>query len=74
MTAATIPLEQHLAEINALNNQVQYLTEQLEWFKRQIFGQKAEKFVDTQQGQQLYLEGFEPFTPSEESKKKHFCS
>ena len=33
-------------ENSYLKEQIKYLTEQLEWFKRQIFGQRAEKFID----------------------------
>lgn len=30
----------------SLKNEVQYLNEQLDWFKRQVFGKKSEKVVD----------------------------
>ena len=65
MTDSTIPLEQHLNEISKweknianLSNEIVYLKEQIEWFKRQIFGQKTEKFVEpNQNAHQLLFEG-----------------
>ena len=70
MTTATIPLEQHLNEVaqwqktaESLKGEVAYLKEQVEWFKRQIFGQKAEKFVDKKNGEQLCFEGFDKLAP-----------
>lgn len=39
-------------------NKIKRLEEQLEWFKRQIFGQRSEKFVDNQNGEQLVLDIF----------------
>lgn len=45
MNPSTIPLEQHLAETQRLQKEIAYLSEQLEWFKRQIFGQKSERIV-----------------------------
>lgn len=66
MTSATIPLEQYLSEVSqfkatieSLDNKVKFLTEQLEWFQKQIFGQKAEKFVDPRNEEQLCFEGFD---------------
>lgn len=46
MNTTTIPLEQHLAETKRLNQKIDYLEEQLEWFKRQIFGKKSEKIIE----------------------------
>ncbi len=70
MKTSTIPLEQHITEtsllketVESLNKEVGYLKEQLEWFKKQLFGQKAEKFVDTKNEEQLYFEGFEKLEP-----------
>lgn len=78
MTHPTIPLEQHLKEISEweknvanLNNEVVYLKEQIEWFKRQIFGQKTEKFVEPRQNaHQLVFEGFDKVVPVEDEKKQ----
>lgn len=59
MTTPTITLEQHTKEVSGLKNEIHFLQEQLEWFKKQIFGQKTEKFIDTTNGEQLYFEGFD---------------
>jgi len=76
MTAATIPLEQHLTEVSqfkktieSLNNEVQLLKEQLDWFKKQIFGQKAEKFIDSKNEAQLCFDGFDKLVPVPSEKK-----
>ena len=76
MTPSTIPLEQYLAEtskwkeaVESLQRKTQYLEEQLEWFKRQLFGQKAEKFVDTKNHEQLYFEGFDKLAEVPPEKK-----
>jgi transposase len=58
MNDLTIPLEQHTKEVASLNQKIKSLEEQLAWFQRQVFGQKAEKFVDPKD-LQLYFEGFE---------------
>ena len=76
MTDSTIPLEQHLNEISKweknianLSNEIVYLKEQIEWFKRQIFGQKTEKFVEpNQNADQLLFEGFDKLVPVEMKK------
>lgn len=78
--------EQHFEEISTLEfvvenlaNEVTSLKEQLTWFKRQVFGQKADKFVDKTQGQQLYFAGFDQLeklpeetqqVPAHERKKR----
>ena len=46
-----------------------FLKEQLEWFKRQIFGQKAEKFIDPND-QQLSFEGFDNLKLAKVEKKE----
>jgi transposase len=53
-----------------LQNEVKYLKEQLEWFKKQLFGQKADKHVNTQSEEQLCFEGFDKIVPVEEKKQK----
>lgn len=70
MNDMTIPLEQHNKEVASLTEKVEFLEEQLAWFQRQVFGQKAEKFVDPQSSQ-LYFEGFENLssTNSESNSK-----
>lgn len=69
MTTSTITLEQHQKETSVLKAGIEHLNEQLNWFKRQLFGQKAEKFV-TPQSQQLCFEGFDTLVPLEEEKQK----
>jgi len=69
MTTAPISLEQYTQEVTALQGEIKYLKEQLEWFKKQLFGQKADKFIDTQNSQQLNFEGFEKLPIQEEEKK-----
>lgn len=76
MTTAKIPLEQHLNEVSqfkktieSLNNQVQILKEQLEWFKKQIFGQKAEKIVDPKNEAQICFDGFDKLIDVPSEKK-----
>lgn len=59
MTESTISLEQHNKEVSSLKSRFDFLKEQLEWFKRQLFGQKADKYVDTQNSEQLFFEGFD---------------
>ena len=44
-----------------LHNEIVCLEEQLAWFKRQIFGKKSERVVDTQP-EQLLFDGFENTT------------
>ncbi len=46
--------------IEQLQNELTYLKEQLDWLKRQVFGQRAEKFVDPVNESQPFLPGFEP--------------
>lgn len=71
MTEQLMTLQEYIKENANLKNENSYLKEQLNWFKKQIFGQKAEKFVDTSSSQQLYFEGFDkisPIAPPEEKK------
>ncbi len=42
-----------------LCNTVAYLTQQLDWFKRQIFGKKSERIISDLNGEQLLLEGLD---------------
>lgn len=69
MNTSTIPLEQYTKEVSALTEKIQLLEEQLAWFQKQIFGKKAEKFVDPQ-ASQLYFEGFENPDPIDQPKTK----
>jgi transposase len=78
MTTSIISLEEYLKEaaqwkttVDALQKQVKYLEEQLEWFKKQVFGKKSERIVD-QRADSPCLPGFEEFfkQPAEEEKQK----
>ncbi len=40
------PLSEEQVKIALLEEEVRYLKEQLGWFKRQVFGQKSERFID----------------------------
>ena len=69
MSESTISLEQYTQEVSALKNENNFLKEQLEWFKRQLFGQKADKFVDTQNSEQLFFDGFDQLASVPPEKK-----
>lgn len=45
MNTHSIPLEKHFEEVHKLNEKINSLQEQLDWFKRQIFGKKSEKII-----------------------------
>lgn len=62
----TVSLEQ----FNALKEENSYLKEQIDWFKRQIFGQKADKFVDLKNKQQLQFENFDKLIPVPSEEKQ----
>ena len=47
-----------------------HLQEQLDWFKRQIFGKKSERIVSNADSQQLMLAGFENLNVQEPKTKK----
>jgi transposase len=55
MNTLTITLEQHQAEVLNLTNEIKSLKEQLEWFKRQIFGKRSEKDIENSNSAQLSL-------------------
>jgi transposase len=60
MTTAQIPnpedLQKEVVELRCENT---YLKEQLDWFKRQIFGKKSERIASDLNSCQMQLEGFE---------------
>jgi transposase len=69
MKTLTITLEQAIETIENLQKEVKSLTEQLDWFKRQIFGQRSEKLIHLGP-QELLLPGFElPKLPEEQKKE-----
>lgn len=74
MTALTITLEQHNKEIvqlrTEMSTEIDRLKEQLEWFRKQIFGQRSEKYVDDPKGQQLLFDIFGGLEPAPENQKK----
>ena len=78
MTTSTISLEEYLEEAaqwkaanDALQSKVKYLEEQLEWFKKQIFGKRSERIVDPIPEAPCFP-GLEEFfkQPAEEKKQK----
>src|SRR5271167_4715009 len=69
MSTSTITLEQHTKEVGALKGEITFLKEQLDWFKRQLFGQKADKFADPKNEEQLCFEGFDKLVPVPPEKK-----
>lgn len=58
MATATLSIENLQVQLSERDAEILYLKEQIEWFKRQIFGKKSERVVDTNQ-EQLQLDGFE---------------
>lgn len=58
-----------LKEIAIRDEKIAYLNEQLEWFKRQIFGKRSERVVSDLNSQFLYFEGFENPSGKKEQKK-----
>lgn len=60
--------QQLKAVVNTLQNTVQQLNEQLEWFKRQIFGKRSEKIIANDN--QLTFENFELTEPNKSLKTK----
>jgi transposase len=61
---ATVPIEQYLK----VSQELASVKEQLKWFKKQLFGQKAEKFVDKNH-HQLYFEGFDQLAVAPQEKQ-----
>lgn len=58
-----------ITEIESLKHENRYLREQIEWFKRQLFGKKSEKIID-QKTQSNWLPGLEELAePACEEKK-----
>lgn len=70
MTTHTTTLEQLQSEMQLLRNENSYLKEQLEWFRRQIFGQRSEKNVGGSDERQFIFNGFENLPPSKQTKQK----
>lgn len=59
-------LEDREVKLTECNLKIVNLEEQLEWFKRQLFGKKSERVVATHQGQ-LQFDGFESLATEQAS-------
>jgi transposase len=70
MNPTMISLEQHLAEKEEWSREIASLKEQLEWFKRQLFGKKSEKTVDRTDVQPTLFDLSAFDTPSEVKLQK----
>lgn len=57
-------------ELRKRDEEISVLKEQLNWLKRQIFGKRSERVVNTINEEQLLFEGFENI-PLPEEKKRH---
>jgi transposase len=57
-------------ENQKLQDKILHLEEQLEWFKRQIFGKRSERVVGNVDKHQLMFEGFESLETSNKEQKK----
>lgn len=56
-------------QTHSLSEQVVQLKEQIEWFKRQLFGKKSEKVIEKKNEEQLYFEGFDKLAKVEKEEK-----
>ena len=63
-----------MEKIAALEAQVRQLTQQVDWFKRQLFGQKSERRVLAPHPQQPLLNGFESLPQSSVDEPKETIS
>ena len=64
MMTATVSLEQLSKENIQLREEIGYLKEQLEWFRRQFFGQRSEKIISNLDESQLEFEGLQCKEPA----------
>lgn len=69
MNSSTMTLEQHKSEITILTNEIKSLKEQIEWFKKQLFGKRSEKEIEKTNAEQLLL-GLDIPEQQEQIKKK----
>lgn len=65
MNNETVPLKQYLSETQALKAEVMSLKEQIDWFRRQVFGQSSEKIIQNPSDQLILFD-----LPSEPEPKK----
>jgi len=71
MNTSTACPEQLLREITLLKQENAYLKEQIEWFRRQVFGKSTEKIVEPPAGNVIFLPGFEELLkPVAEPRKR----
>lgn len=71
MITETLTVEKLQTEVTELKKQLQLLNEQVEWFKKQLFGKKSEKIIDPSTANNiLYLPGCEPLAQDSPPKKK----
>ena len=63
-------LEERAKLIQARDAEIKRLVEQLEWFKRQIFGKRSERVVANLNEFQMEFEGFENLDAPKELEKK----
>lgn len=77
MTNAVLSTEKLQSQVMFLQNKlfesdqkISYLQEQLEWFKRQLFGKRSERIVSSLNSQQLDLEGFKNIQVAAEEESK----
>jgi len=66
----SLSLEELKNELRKRDEKIDYLEEQLAWFKRQIFGKKSERVVSNLNSEQLTFEGFENSQITGEEQKK----
>jgi len=59
MATVALSIEDLQRQNAKLSTEILYLKEQVDWFKRQIFGKKSERIADVDQ-EQLKFDGFEP--------------
>ena len=72
--AENIKFKDLATENSSLKNEVSFLNEQLDWFKRQIFGQRSEKIISDLNTQQLEFEGFSGITKEPEAEIKNVAA
>lgn len=61
-----------LSKLEQSNQKIIVLQEQLEWFKRQIFGKKSERIARDLNQKQMIFEGFELPEAKEKEKNRPF--
>jgi transposase len=73
-TAENINSKDLASEVLSLKNENSFLKEQLDWFKRQVFGQRSEKIISDLNSQQLEFEGFSGMTKETEEETKNVAA